>query len=476
MADRRSLIGRWFGRTRARPMQTVGAPGVAIHGGYPESFETSKQLATHDARYKTYGDILANTAIVAAGVRYFLNLVGSSVWTFTPSEADTDGMYAERLEAMLISDPDTPWHRIMRRAAMYRFYGFSIQEWTMKRHEEGYLTFQDVAPRPQRTIEQWDTDETGRVLGVVQRTAQDSQYVYLPRSKVLYIVDDSLHDSPEGLGLFRHLVEPAMRLERYTQLEGYGFEADLQGVPVAYAPFTEMAQLVKQGKITNDDRKRIEKPLRDFMAGHKRGPKLGLFLDSAVYAGEGENRTPTAVRQWELDLLKGSSVSFKENASAIERLNRELARILGVEQLLLGATTSGSFALSEDKTHAFYQTVESALTEIREAVDSDLITLAWDINGWPEEMRPEATTDAVRYRDVAEIATVLRDMASAGAVMEPDDPAINDVRDLSGVARIDLDAMRERADEDAALRQEELKEMRIAQPGGDDDVIPEGDE
>ena len=357
-------------RRRIAPTKTVGTPGVAIYAGYVESDEINRELADPETRYKTYGDMLANTSIIAAGVRYFLNMVGGAKWTFEPAEADASGEYAERLEKILTEDPMTPWHRIVRRACMYRFFGFSVQEWIVRRHEEGHLTYADIAPRSQRTIYRWDVEPTGEVKGMVQRIPQTGLEVYIPRNKVLYLVDDSINDSPEGLGLFRHLVEPSKRLERYQELEGYGFETDLRGIPIGYGPFAELAEKVAQKELTPEDRDKIEKPLRDFIKGHVRSPKLAAVLDSAPYTTTDEAGRPSNMRQWQIDLLKGSSQSFKENAAAIERLTRDMARILNVEHLLLGSTSAGSFALSEDKSQAFHQVVDGALREVGEAVSA----------------------------------------------------------------------------------------------------------
>ena len=196
-----------------------------------EEAEKDPELASRSERYRRYSDILANVSIVAAGTRFFLNLVAKASWSFAASEEDASGEFAERAEAMLTDDPLTPWHRIVRRSAMYRFYGFSIQEWTARRRDDGFLTFADIAPRAQRTIERWDVEDTGRVLGALQRSPQTQEEIYLPREKLLYIVDDTFNDSPEGLGLFRHLAAPARRLKRYEQLEGFGFETDLRGIP-----------------------------------------------------------------------------------------------------------------------------------------------------------------------------------------------------------------------------------------------------
>ena len=465
VADR---IGNMFRRRRSAPTATLGAPGVAIFSGYVEQRERRPELASRELRYRTYADILANTSIVAAGVRYFLNLIANSEWSFQPTDEDTDGMFAERAEEILTDSPETPFHRIIRRTAMYRFYGFGIQEWTAMRHEEGWFTFKDIAPRAQVTIERWDTDSDGKVIGVVQRNPYNQEEIYLPRQKLLYVTDDSLSDTPEGLGLFRHLVEPAKRLERYEELEGYGFETDLRGIPIGYGPFTELAKMERSGEITTERRREIEKPMREFIEKHIRNPKLGLILDSMRYETADEAQRPSNNKQWEVELLSSDADSFETNAAAIERINRELARILGVEQILLGATSTGSLALSRDKSQAFFLLTDAALTDIREAVVKDLLKTAWMLNGWDEDLMPQVSTDAVRFVDAEQASAVLRDMASAGAVLEPDDPAINDLRDLIGVSHVDLEAQRDRAEADAAINREMMR-ARFNQPDEDDE-------
>ncbi|MCY3784596.1 MAG: hypothetical protein OXG79_12550 [Chloroflexi bacterium] len=455
-------------------MQTLGVAGTALYGGYIESREKSPELASHDARYRTYSDILANTAIVAAGVRYYVNLVGGAEWSFAPVEVETKAMkgearrHAELAEAMLTEDPERTWPRIVRRAAMHPFYGFSIQEWTAGRRPDGLITIRDIAPRAQVTIEKWDTDNKGVVHGVWQTSPQTYQDIYLPRAKLLYIVDDSLDDSPEGYGLFRQMVAPAKRLARYEQLEGFGHETDLRGIPIARGPLTELAEKVQSGDITEADRKRLEKPLADFVKEHVRNPELGMLLDSEVYRGTDDTERPSTTRMWDVELLQGSSTSFAENAAAIERLNREIARIIGVDQLLLGSDSQGSFALSKDKTHAFYLMVTGALVEIRKAVQKDVLAAIWRLNGWPVEMMPQIKTEAVGYTDVEQAAGALRDLATAGAPLFPEDPAYGEMLDLLGLTRPDEAALARRKASEAADDDTD--------PDDDADVDPEDDD
>lgn len=425
------------------PTTTIGAPGAAVYGGYVVSNEKESALQGTE-KYKTFSQILANVSIVAAGTRYFLNLAAKASWTFEPSEADTDGRFAKLAEEMLTKDPKTPWHRIIRRAAMYRFYGFSVQEWTARRREDGFLTYEDIAPRAQLTIERWDIDDKdGSVQGMTQRNPQNSEELYLPRGKVMYLVDDTLSDSPEGLGLFRHLVSAANRVQRYEQLEGFGFETDLRGIPVGRGPFTELHRMVTAGEITEAQRITAEAPIRNFVENHIKNPKLGMLLDSITYQSQDEAGTPSSTKQWDIELLRGDVSGQQEVADAINRLNQEMARILGVEGLLVGSGATGSMALSKDKSQNFYLVVDGTLIELRESIEDDLLVPIWELNGLDPALMPTLKTEAVRYQDVQQITMALRDMANAGAMLMPDDPAINDVRTLLGISRQDAAQMEE---------------------------------
>ena len=167
---------------------------------------------------------------------------------------------------------------------------------------------------------------------------------------------------------------------------------------------------------------------------------------------------------YDVDILKGGNTSLPDIAKAIERLNREIARILGTERLLLGADSVGSHALARDKTGAFHLVVNSTLTEIQESVERDLIVPIFMLNGWPMEMMPTARTETVRERDFGEVTAAIRDMAVSGAQLDPSDPVINEVRDMMGVSHApdpdELDALIGRMAEPAG-------------PGEDPEEMPE---
>lgn len=441
--------------------RVIGHTGTAAYGGYIIERERNARL-TGIEKYRTFSETLANTSIVAAGVRFFLNLVAKAQWNIEPaqdimrapraaSDGPTEAEQAEQVatssanaveiaEAIddILNGMSTPWPRVVRRAAMYRLYGYSVQEWTAKRREDGLIGLLDVAPRPQVTIERWDLDVTGRVIGAIQRSEQTSEEIYLPRNKLVYAVDDSLNDSPEGLGLFRHIVEPVQRLRRYEQLEGFSYEADLRGIPVGRAPLADLEAEVQAGRLSQAQKQAMEKGLEDFISKHIKNPALGIILDSTPYRSLDEDATPSSTAKWDVSLLESAGNQGQEAIlRAIERVTREIARVLGVEHLLLGEGDRGSMALSRDKSNNFALIVDSTLAELVEVFEKDLIGPLMRMNGWPMELRPTLKTEAIQYRDIEQLTSAIRDMSQAGVTIDRQDDAVGELFDLMGLSRPD---------------------------------------
>lgn len=432
-ARSRFSFGGIFGSRNRRPndFATLGDPGVGVFGGFVESDEKSDRLVG-TRRYITYSDMIANTTIIAAGVRYYMNLVSKAEWTILP--ADPNDRAAEEAAELLqdvMDDMRRPWHRVIRRASGYRLYGFSVQEMTAKRRDDGKIGMLDIFPRPQVTIEKWDLADDSEIVGIVQRSKQDGREIYIPRQKAIYLVDDALNDSPEGLGLFRHLVESNDRLTRYQDLEGFGFETELRGVPIGRAPLAQLQKAVRDEQMTLKEANDMLAPLTNFLKKHIKNPRLALLLDSQPWFGQGEGSlAASSNRQFELELVRGNTNGAEPVNVAIERLQREIARVLGVEFLLLG--NAGSQALSRDKSHNFGLLVESALDEIRETFENDFLPFIMNLNGIPRESWPTIKTETVAYRDVETITEGLERLERAG--LRPDDPAKDEVRELLGVS------------------------------------------
>jgi hypothetical protein len=61
---------------------------------------------------------------------------------------------------------------------------------------------------------------------------------------------------------------------------------------------------------------------------------------------------------------------------------------------------------------------------------NDLLNPLMEMNGWNIKLKPTLKPEAVRFRNIQEMSAVLHDLASAGAPLDPDDPVINEFREL----------------------------------------------
>lgn len=421
-------------REPIKPRRNMGVPGFTVVGGQVQNKELNPRLIG-EQKYLTASDILANVSIVAAGLHYFLNLVASPLWKIEPVDDSSQAKEHAEFAESCMYDLEASWARTVRRAAMYRFYGFSVQEWTAKRRPDGRTGFARIESRPQFTIDGWDIDpDTGNVRGMLQRSPYDWKQYYIPRAKTIYLVDDTLSDAPDGFGLLRHLAEPADRYMEYQRIEGIGFERDFRGVPIGYAPRAEIMQAIADGELTQADGEKILSGLEHFIRMRNKSNNTALLLDSSTYTSVSETgQSVSGAKKWGIELLTGSATGIENVGRAIERLRYDMAMILGTEGLLVGAE-GGSRALSEDKSRNLYLTVNACVNDIAESYEKDFINPLWALNGFPDETKPTMKAEDVSFRSVQEVTAALRDMATAGAVLGPNDPVINDVRDMLGVS------------------------------------------
>ncbi len=419
---------------RAKPFSEMGSSGTTVYSGYVRTRERSAKWVGAQ-RYITIADMAVNTSIIAAGVHYFLNLVAHPSWTVKPAvEDDAEAEAAAELVESVLHGLSRPWSRVVRRSATYRFYGFSIQEWTAIRKPDGAIGLASIEPRPQHTIDRWAVSESGDVEGVYQRDVLTGKELAIPRSKLMYLVEDTLSDSPEGVGIFRHLAEPWERLKTYYDLEARAFERDLRGIPVGRVPYSLINAAVKDGAITKEKAAALVKTVEDFVQIAIKESNTGVTLDSAPYESQAaDGAKVTGALQWGIELLSGGASGMGEVAGAIVRTQTEMARILTCEHLMMGES-SGNRALAADKSRNLYLVANSVLTDIAAAVDRDVVARVCDLNGIAEDKRPYCEVEDVAFKDAEMVSTVLARMAQAGAVLAPDDPVVEDVRSLLGVS------------------------------------------
>jgi hypothetical protein len=428
------LFDMIFRRSKTPITTAAGSNGVNVMAGTLVTYEESPDLQGRNL-YTTLSNAVANTQVLGTGVRYYQNLLAGTSWSVTPKEdAGADGVRAAELVRTGLLEANMPdaWSTVIKRASLYRMMGFSTHEWVMrKRPTDGALIYASIEHRPQATIKYWDVPDVGGApRGVVQQPLQTGDYYYIDRARLLYVVDNSLTDQPDGIGVLRHVVEHARRLARFEQLEGMTYETDLRGIPIAKIPYQQLSKFAKDNALPRAWVDEQIAAMRNFVKNHIKTPWQGITLDSAPYTSDGgTGNSISQVPQWSLELLQGDGHGLVEIGATIERVNREIARVMGMEFMMLGGDGKGSLALSRDKTSMFATVLESSLHELSLAARRDLVFPLLTLNGMdPEKVAPQLNPDPIATERIEVAVDALWKLAQAGAVLMPDDPAINQIR------------------------------------------------
>lgn len=382
-------------------------------------------------KYITFSEMLADHPVISSGILAFISVVQKTKWTVEPIEGDAQSeQYAEDIDK-IFKNMETKLPQIMRRSAMYRYYGFGLQEWIAKPLDGGLIGIKDIEPRAQHTIYRWDISDRGDVIGVEQQDLYSGGEFYIDRRRLIYCVDDALNDSPEGLGIFRLLFMTAKRLDAYLMLEDIGFDTDLRGVPIVKAPLERIGRMVDSGQLSEGQAKEILNTFQSFIKDHQRSKSQGLMVDSETY--KDQEGKPSNVSLYEVELLKGDGSAQADLQKAIERCRNDISMLLSTGFMLLGEGGAGSLALSKTKMDAFMIAIESTLEYMASVYERDLFKQIARLNGWDEESLPDLKFEAPKMQDIIEITGALRDMATAGAVLQKDDPIWDEVRGMMGL-------------------------------------------
>lgn len=423
-------------KAKVSPYSEVGISNITAVGGWLQPDDKNPKL-NPQFKQKTYDDLVFNISIVGASMRIFLDSAAKAKWKSTPANDTPEAQEVADFADRLMHDLNTSWSRVHRQAAIFKYFGASILEWTAKKADDGKIVFESIEPRRNETIIRWDIDEDGTVIGIEQRAPISGQLFYIPRQKFAYFVDDAFTDQPDGLGLLRHIFPDSQRLQSLFELESMSFDKDVRGIPVARIPYAALRRAVNNGDMTQAEADAAIKAAENIVKMQRKKPGTGLALDSATY----ESRSDTGIsvsgnRQWDFEIISAAQSGIPDLNTAISRYQLQIARALGTEFLLLGGNSSGSLALSKSKMDTFLLMVNSTNTDIAERANKDLLNPILKLNGISEDLYPRWELEAVREEDVEKVAAVIKELASAGAVLHPGDPAIDEIRQSMGLSPV----------------------------------------
>jgi hypothetical protein len=446
-------------KAKTNPKARVGAPGYAAHGGYLQGDERHPDMVG-DRKWQKFGEYKRNVAPVVAALRAYLVLLGSPDWNVEPykapgkTEATPEDVERAAFALAQIHGMDTPWRTVVQVAGMSMFDGAAFQAWTMKQMADGRFGLLDLESRPMHTIVRWLGIETeGKVTGIVQRSPQTQAEIEIYLERLVWSRDLPISDSPEGVGLLRQLAESIREMQELRRLRNKGYEKDLNGVPIAYAPIAETLAKIgvpgENGKpYTEDDFKRDTKALMELITAQVR-KDAGLILDSGTHKDQDGKLTTNPL--YRVDLLHAQATSHAELNKTIRELCYEILMMIGFEHLMIGGDGVGSLALHASKIAGTLRIVTSVLNAIADTMRRGLLRPLWIMNGWDPETVPKLTWDALEFEDLDKVVQSIATLLTGAGV----EPGRADEIVARILAHLGLPPLLDRDDESLVIRREE---------------------
>lgn len=419
--------------TQSSATKTIGVGGAVIYGGQVQDRERSPELRWY-RKFDTYDTLLRNVHIISACITAMHVAVSKPAWFADPADEDIPlaVAYADFVNANI---ERLKWKRFIRKQFNHEFFGFAAHEWTAARQDNGWLAFEKVQHRNQRSVWYWLRNDEREIVAFKQWDEESGNFYEIPLWKCIYSTRQDTTDSPYGEGLMRAVVPVGQDLRELERLERVGYQNNLNGIP----SFRWPEALKKQSGTSEAELSKERAMWANWLQNHVRNPKQGLMFDSAVY--ENVDGSPSTVKQYELETLTVDGGSEQYIEQAIRRKTLEIARVLGVEHILVGDNGVGSQSLSRDKSDNFMQRIISYMGNLQEDLQDQFVgSLAW-MNAWQPELVPVIRHEPIDTRDIDKVTAGIRDIATASGPIPQDSEAIGEVFDMMGLTRPEPDEM-----------------------------------
>ena len=333
-------------------------------------------------------------------------------------------------------------------------YGFAIFEVVYKRRmgpdfkdkkrnskfTDGYMGVRKLASRAQWTIQEFDIDKkSGDVLGVRQDFSLNAnQDNYIPRDKIVHYRTTTVNNDPSGRSILRNAYKSYTFLTNLQTIEAIAIERELHGVPVGRMPAEYL------GADATDSQKSLrqsfERMLRDLKLNEQ---GYALLPSDLLLDNEGKSTGGVAARLMDIELIASNGTRNIDVDPVIRRYQHDISRSVMAEFLMLGSSSSGSYALSKSKTDLFLRSMESYINSVYDVLNKQLIEPLWMINGFPMEMMPKLEAGDVAPHDLKELGSYLRNLNGANIDLSNQPEIINELLNTAELPLLDVNLYNE---------------------------------
>jgi hypothetical protein len=475
MTTRKSKVEKSYSgldKPEAFTLGEMGVSGMRMFGGIPA--EEIKSELNFPTNLKTYKQMLLHPACNAA-IGLYKSMLTKATFRVLPCKNPTA---KEKKQALIIEqmlgDMEIPLEDVIASSLTSLDYGFAPLEKVLRRrtkeegsmYNDGLIGIKKLALRHQQSITNFVFDDEGNdVIGMKQNlayvndpfgryTKHPTGVVVLPREKFLLFTVGQNKTNPYGTSPLRNVYLPWKYLQAIEELEASGVAKDLQGVPLLTLPAQYMSSEA------SPEQKAALLNFQNILRNLQQNSQAGVMLPSDV-------DPDTKQKLFDLELM--STVGQKSfDTTKIKAYYREMIFIgLAADLLLLGNTSTGSFALAAIKNSLTGTQVEAYLKSIIQVFNNDLIKHLYELNGWDVSRQCTFDYEGFEDTDMESYSKFVQRVGAVGFLPRSLD-VINDI-----LGKLGLDSLPEGTDLDVILPEKTSRSgdgMKTAGEGTANDV------
>lgn len=384
---------------------------------------------------------MRNNPTVGAAMNVYRMMISRVKWDIeAPKGADEKTLARTELVRSMMHDMDGSWSQFIESVIPYLEYGFAINEIVLRRRlkkngskfNDGLVGIKKLAPRSQETICGWVFSEDGSDLIKVEqsianvenshrffnRTNRDGK-LEIDREKFLLFSASSTKGNPEGNSIYKNIYLAFKQLSLLQDQELVGIAKDVQGILKIAIPPRYL------DPNASDEDKAAVAAFQQIIDNYNAGTQRGLLVPHMV---DPESKLPL----FTYELMESKGGAKYDTESVIRRLQGDILSALSVDILKLGAEGSGSFSLAESKSSVLALAIDYRLREIAEVLNSHLMRLIFEMNGWDTAELPQFIYSDIEEVSLEEFSKAIQRVFSTSAI-EVDRHVMNRIRSVLGV-------------------------------------------
>jgi hypothetical protein len=344
---------------------------------------------------------------------------------------DEDKRIAKIVEDALFIHMDRSFDQLITDICSFIENGFAFHMPTYKVHK-GNIIWRDIPTRSVDSIEGFDFDSRGRIKAVrqymVNNTGEITQFsssvTRIPYDRLLHFRTDSEKNNPLGRSILKNAYKAWYFKTKLEEAESIGVEREMNGLPVITIP----AEYFAADPQEDPDRYAVLQEFIKIGQNARTNEQACVLLPSDV----DESGHPL----FTFDLVASKGTRSLDTSKIIERYDYRIAQSLLSDFLLMGSTSTGSFALSDNKIGSFVQSLEAYLEVIAEQFNRKAIPKLYRLNKWDDENTCKLVHKPIGSATLSELGEFLEKSA---AFITPDQTLENALRSKADLPERDVD-------------------------------------